>query len=295
MTLLLRTLRDRLLGAADAPLPKKSDRPADAQIVSFPKCGRTWLRLMIGRALQNHYQLDHPQILKLILSLELLAEIDPRVPKITVYHDDDPQWKTVAELETDKSRFQGMKVIFLVRDPRDVMVSNFFEVKKRVVQYADDMRNWVPEPMATRIRQYEGELDDWLHESWGSFDTIVAYYNIWAEHHHQARAFLLVRYEDLHAQAATELKRIFEFLDIDGVSDAAMAEAVEFAQFQNMRKMETQDTFRMNALRPVDKADEESYKTRKGKVGGFAEYLSDAQQAALEQRMKDTLAPMFGY
>jgi Sulfotransferase domain len=34
-------------------------------------------------------------------------------------------------LETDKSRYRGTKVLYLIRDPRDVVVSCFFQATRR--------------------------------------------------------------------------------------------------------------------------------------------------------------------
>ena len=59
-------------------------------LVSFPKCGRTWLRVMIGRAFQLHFGLPADADL---VELHRLAELDPRVPCVVATHDDDAQWK----------------------------------------------------------------------------------------------------------------------------------------------------------------------------------------------------------
>jgi hypothetical protein len=48
-------------------------------------------------------------------------------------------------------------------------------------------------------------------------------------------------------------------------------------------------------LRPGSLDDEESFKTRRGKVGGFADYLSPEDVAFVEEKVRGELDPLFGY
>jgi hypothetical protein len=61
---MLRDLYDRLPAetrtAVRSRLPRRflrwyAHQKADVYLVSYPKCGRTWLRLMIGRAIAGHF------------------------------------------------------------------------------------------------------------------------------------------------------------------------------------------------------------------------------------------------
>ena len=99
---------------------------ADVYIVSYPKCGRTWLRLMIGRTVSQHFNLPQDEA---ILFLRWGPKPDPLLPMITVVHEDRPMLKRPEELERSKEKFRHKRVIFLVRDPRDVIVSSDFEMK----------------------------------------------------------------------------------------------------------------------------------------------------------------------
>ena len=58
------------------------------------------------------------------------------------------------------------------------------------------------------------------------------------------------------------------------VSPDAIAVAVDYCRFENLRAAELEDRFRHHALRRGRTDDPESFKVRKGKVGNFAEYLS---------------------
>ena len=46
---------------------------------------------------------------------------------------------------------------------------------------------------------------------------------------------------------------------------------------------------------PRDKDNPDSYKVRKGKVGGYRDYFTDEEVAAIDARLAETLDPLFGY
>ncbi|NEP21579.1 sulfotransferase domain-containing protein [Moorena sp. SIO3I6] len=266
----------------------------DAYLISFPKCGRTWLRLMIGTALQQQFDLSHPDIKQKMLSLTPLAELHPNIPTILIDHDDNPQWNKPEELQTSKDRYKNVKVIFLVRDPRDVVVSAYFEQKKRVYLWADGFKQDKSlKKYLDRIKPYEGNLSEFIYEDVGSLKTLLRYYNIWKKNRHIPKDFLLVRYEDIHENPHQELRIVLDFLGVQ-YRDEVINEAVNYSSFEKMRNMEKTQKFDLK-LKPANLEDEESYKTRKGKVGGFAEYLNEKEIAYINHLINDTLSDFYGY
>src|SRR5262249_15634528 len=119
--------------------------------------------------------------------------------------------------------------------------------------------------------------------------------NIWAANRHVPKSFLLMRYEDLHANAGAELARLLDFVGVGKVSADCIAEAVEFAQFSNMRKIESSGKAGTSALVGGGGNDDESFKTRRGVVGGFQDYLSADQIRVMSELMAKRLSPVFGY
>lgn len=267
---------------------------ADAYLISFPKCGRTWLRLMMGRALQQQFDLSHPNLQEKMLSLTSLAQLHPNIPKVLITHDDNPHWKKPEELETSKKQYKNAKVIFLVRDPRDVLVSTYFEQKKRVSFWADAYKkDKTLQKYQDRIKPYEGNISDFIYEDAGGLKTILNYYNIWERNRQIPKDFLLVRYEDLHENPHGELRRVLEFLEVQ-YREEVISEAVNYSAFDKMRKMEKKGKADPK-LKPANPKDEESYKTRKGKVGGFWEYLNEEEIAYINRLIDDTLSDFYGY
>jgi hypothetical protein len=250
----------------------RAQQRADVMLISYKKSGRTWLTMMLSRSLASHALLEDVDY----LANDLIGGSVAGLPHIRISHDDNPHWKTPAKLSRSKRRHRRKKVILLVRDPRDVVVSLYFQQTKR-------------------DRAYTGTLHDFLHEQEGSLDTIIEYYNIWARQRSQPRGFCLVRYEDLKADAAGQLHRILRFAGVDPVIDAHVREAVRFASFENMRAMEAGNALNRGRLRARDPKDQESFKTRKGKVGGYVDYMSPAEIDWMEHRIAETLDPLFGY
>ncbi len=260
-------------------------RNTDAYLLSYPKCGRTWLRLMLGRAISCHFALPEDED---TLFLRDARKLPSGVPRITVVHDDRPMLKAPHELEENKSRYRNKKVIFLVRDPRDVIVSSYFEMSKRGHMFGDN-------PYESRQAVFEGSLSEFINGSIGGFDTILKYYNIWAQSRHLPKGFLLVRYEDMRTDAHGQLRRVLDFLGLAAVEQSTISEAVQYASFDNMRKMEAESRFQTGILNPADEADRDSYKTRKGKIHGFFDHLSQDEIILLNKKMQEQLSDFFGY
>ncbi len=245
-------------------------RRSDVVLVSFPKCGRTWLRVLVGRALQVHYGLPDDAD---VTELAHLAELDPRVPSVLVTHDDDAQWKAPAEVERDKGGYRHRRVILLVRDPRDVIVSLYHQMGGRRGQDVGTPASFVDRPE-------------------GGFASLLAFYDAWAAALDVPAAVLVVRYEDLHADTAGELGRVLAFLGVRDVAPATVAGAVEHGSFANMRRLEETGAVASGRLRPVGDA----YKTRRGTVGGHRDELDAAVVAHLDELMAASPgAAAFGY
>ena len=247
----------------------RETKRADVLVVSYPKCGRTWLRLLMARALQEEYRLD-----VLTLELEQLTSMVPKLPRVYFTHEGEPYKQSPDELEVSKRRYARKQVILLVRDPRDIVVSLYFHVTRRQ-------------------RAFTGSLAEFVTGRRGGFDTIIAFYNNWARQRALPKGLLLVRYEDLHRNAAGELRRVMDFLGV-AVSDVSIEAAVRYATFENMRELEKKQHLDSYRLRPAKSDDPESFKTRRGKVGGFRDYLDAPTVADLSTRL-ERLDPMFGY
>jgi len=250
---------------------RKRLHEADAFLLSFPKTGRTWLRVMIGHLLATHF--GQPEIAA--RSLEPRIEGGAGVPRIVVRHDGNPHKATPDEICPHREEYRGCRVMLLVRDPRDAIVSNYFQVTRR--------DHW-----------FEGDLAEYLRWPRGSLDSMLRYYEVWARHRDTPAALLLLRYEDLRRDTTAGLRRIADFLGLRGVTDATLTQAVDAASFESMQQREAARIADGSPLAPRQTDDPESFKVRKGKVGGYRDYFTSGQIAWLDARVA-AMDEWFGY
>jgi len=256
-------------------------RQADCVIVSFPKSGRTWMRVMITRFLQTKFGLDEMKL----LGLKNMHKKNRAIPRVFFTHDN--YLKDYTGNSESKADFYGKKVVLLVRDPRDVAVSSFHQ------------RTYRPNPAKRGLRDIEvdGENAPSLFEfACFRVPNIVAYLNAWQADMSNVKDLLVVRYEDLRTHPHEKMAEILSFMGVPG-TDEAIAEAVEFASFKNLKKLESQNAFGSGDRRmvPGDSKNPESYKVRRAKVGGYRDYFTDEEVAELDALVSRKLSTYFGY
>lgn len=251
---------------------------ADVFLLEYPKCGRTWLRTMIGRAVERSagIRLADPS------DLRQAARALPGLPAIEVSHDDYPQLKPAPRIATDKSIYAGRRVLLLVRDPRDVVVSLHFQRTRRGEVGFGAAR--------------DGEtLSDLVRAPAGGIASIVAYYNAWAAARSVPSGFHLVTYEALHADPAATLAGVLAFAGLPALDPAGIAAVVADCSFERMQAAEAAGAFAADRLRPRDPGDPDSFKARRGRVGGYADYLDPADLAWIDDRLRADLDPAFAF
>jgi hypothetical protein len=240
----------RLKAALRGPRERRERAPADLVIVSFPKSGRTWLRLLIGKALCDRYGLPEEQMLD-TFALTKAAGLPPAV----FSHDgaSNSEARHMDRLSRDKSEYASKRVLLLARDPRDVVTSCFFQ--------ATDRRDL-----------FRGSLAEFLRDPHYGIRKVLTWYGIWERNRGVPREFRVVRYEDLKRDPQKTLREVLEFIGVTDPDDALVTAAVEFSRFENMKKMEQERRFASSRMHPGKGS--EGNKVRRGKVGGFVDYMS---------------------
>jgi alcohol sulfotransferase len=257
---------------------------ADLVFVSFGKSGRTWLRVMISHLFRLKYDLPE----NALLSFDNFHNMNPAIPKTFFTHDN--YIKDYVGNFDHKAPFYDKRVVLMVRDPRDVAVSQFFQWKFRLKPNKVLINNYPS-------RDSDISLYDFvMGEAGGGMAEVVDYLNVWAREYEKVSQFHLLRYEDLRANTVDSLEALLTFMGVDA-TDEQVAGAVEYSSYENMKKMESSEQFRLagGRMMPKDRDNPDSYKVRRAKVGGYRDYFSDAEVAAIDARLRETLDPMFGY
>lgn len=258
----------------------------EVYVVSYPKSGRTWLRIMVGEYVKRKYQLDEQNV----IDTHHLMTAVPGLPRVQFSHGEGGTlWKRPEDLEQDKTRYQGARVILLVRDPRDIIVSAYFQKAKRHKLVDPERRERLNKPV------YEGTIKEYVYGEEGSIDTLIAYYNSWWASRELLAEFCILRYEDMREHPLEEFRKVLQFIGIATPDEALMQEVVEFTSFENLKKLERDNHYESIKLAPADKNDPESFKVRRGKVGGYVDYLGQEEIDYLNQKIKAQLSPEIGY
>jgi hypothetical protein len=253
------------------------DRQTDVFLVSFPKAGRTWLRSILGYAIAKEYGLPESDV----LDLWLLSKQVPAAPRIRVTHACDPHKKTPSAITLEGRKYIGKRVLFLARDPRDLLVSLYHHESNR--RPALGMAGG---PSASAV----SELID-RHE--GGLASLVYFYNLWAAPSGIDVAHLF--YEDLHKDAAGVCRRAFDHMGLTAVSPSSIRYGIEQSRFDRMKQREAEGAVRNTALRRADASNPDSFKVRQGKVGSYRDHFSPAEIGRIEARLRQLKPPFDRY
>lgn len=224
--------------------------------ISYPKSGRTWLRMILNS-----------------------LDIDLEYSHFDTGADRKSWGKKFDELELPS--VQREKIIFLHRDPRDVVVSMFYEFTKRQLPGLDPVQR----------AKYEARgmlpplnLPEFVRSPrFGIEKTIV--FNIACKNH--LNAFVLT-YEKMMKDPIESISSLLNYLGAARTHEE-IDSAIKENDFKSMRKREETGDIPANMvgrLGPTDASDINSYKVRKGVVGGWAEEMDFETQRYVTEAMK---------
>jgi hypothetical protein len=81
----------------------------------------------------------------------------------------------------------------------------------------------------------------------------------------------------------------------DSFTAQEIDEAVNFGSFDNLKQLESKGFFKQGGLTLRNPNDPNSFKVRRGKVGGYRDYFTPEQAAELEEIVAGRLSPVFAY
>lgn len=246
-------------------------RESDYVFVSEGKSGRTWVRFMLSKILRDRHRLPEG----LLLDRDNFHKLAPAVPIVFFTHsfrpDDAPPEKLInrsVDLYRDK------RVIFLHRDPRDVTVSLHFERSRRDRKRSD-----------LDLAAFFWDSSEGLHSK-------IAYLNLWDEILARLDDPLVLRYEQIMSNPGFELSRLAAYMGLDA-SPAEIDAAVADGAFENMRKIEASGIYQGQFLGARDPSDPDSFKVRRGKVGGYRDYFGPEDLARIDAVVASDLRARF--
>jgi hypothetical protein len=235
---------------------------ADVVFLSHAKSGRTWVRALISNVWHRLYGVPENDL----VDLDNFKTIDPRIPSLYFTHWVSEPWAVRRRI----SRLVRSKpVVFLARDPRDVATSHYFHFVRR------------SGPRTRRRRGLPANLGqmsvpEFLMNPRFGVGAIAAYNRHWERRVAAVPRGLALHYEALRAAPLEHLRRLMVFLGTPA-SDEVLEAAIAFADFESLRKKEQEGFFLSDELRAPKTADEGAFKVRRGKIGGYRDYLTPEQ------------------
>jgi hypothetical protein len=106
--------------------------------------------------------------------------------------------------------------------------------------------------------------------------------------------FKLVRYESCRRHPEETFRDVLGFLGFTKVDESVLQRSLEFAKFENMHRMEAARIFDSAGLSRANPDDPESFRVRRGVIGGYRDYLSAEQILHLDREIA-LLDRRYGY
>jgi len=243
----------KIINKRSTPMPNLTEQ--DVFLVSYPRSGNTWVRFLIANVIKPaNFGIDFHNVQEFVPELgrdnDVISRLTP--PRVIKSH----------------ALYQPSfpKVIYLVRDGRDVCVSYYY-YRLKLLKDGTSLSEF--------LRQ-----EDHYPSSWAE------HIQSWYESGLQRSNILFIRYEELLMDPENELSRMLDFVGIE-VSREIINKAVEDSKFDRMKKID-QDAGRKYNLTGVKDF------VRIGKSGTWRKEFTPDDIAYFKETAGDLLIKM-GY
>ena len=180
------------------------------QIISCPKSGRTWLKVMYNKAICEEFGFSD----KIIFSAEMLEGF----PSISWTHEQSDYVNSrisYKDLSVDKSDYKDDNVFMLRRNFKDAIVSGFFETTCRRRAYGGPTQESKKICAASTL----GSLKDFIKSDVFGVKKLIRFYEIWHENQSVPAKFEILRYEEMHEDPEKSFRKFLKFLDVSILSE----------------------------------------------------------------------------
>lgn len=226
--------------------------PMVKQFISYPKSGRTWIRFALHRlGVESQISFHH----------DGFEFNDPSCPehdfdiarRIAIYRDAGP-------------------IIYLERDPCDVIVSLYHQVTGRFKDFFN----------------YSGSISEFIRDKYFGAEVLQRFRSMWKELSALPNVYV-VRYEDCHQNLVETIANILAHYGVSA-SKSEIEAATRESSLDNMRQIEESDSFPHPWLRKRNGHG----KVRSGKIGGYNSALNAADIEYLRSVFRDSPATEAG-
>lgn len=254
---LIRPSVDRVLQKELGLIPVAQTEPNDVFIVGYPKSGHTWFQ-NLGAGLLYGVSVEAATD---VLIQELVPDLQGRG-----YYK---RYSPVMMFKThDLPKPEYKRVIYLIRDGRDVLVSYLKYIQNHTGKEVDAIAA-ARTGEGLNNQRWQDHIEQWMANPFKA-------------------QMLIIKYEDLKKDAVKELRRTCDFMGIQR-TDEQLAKIAQGSSFENMRRSEA--TFGRDNHKdwPKDK-----FFVRRGIVGSYKDELDPAALKVFEESARPMLEKL-GY
>jgi hypothetical protein len=189
----------------------------DIFLVSYPRSGNTWTRFLLGNLLRPEDPVT-------------FANVESRIPELYLFPNRVltrlPRPRVLKSHEYFDPRYR--KVIYIVRDPRDVAVSMYYySIKRQNLPDGYPVGQFVPRFLAG---EFLSDFGTWA-------DHVLS----WVGTRRGHSGFLMLRYEDMLEDAERELAKVAGMFGLRTDSQA-LRRVVELSSADRMRQLEKEQS-----------------------------------------------------
>jgi hypothetical protein len=229
-------------------------------VISYPKSGNTWMRFLLANVLSNE-EIDFVNI------EDKVIDIYQRNNK--EIEENDEHLNIFKSHSYFRPKFSNNKVVYIVRDVRDVFISYYNHYQK----------------MKNETIELDVFLELFVNNKIDKFGTWGDNVGSWIGAKYNTSNFLLIKYEDMKENTFRELKNVCDFFEIK-VSDSQVKKAVKKSEFNNLRKMEKKVENQASVLKNSSK---KIKFFRKGESNQWKKSLNDEQINTIEEKFYKNL------
>lgn len=255
----------------DLTMFRTSLRSTDVFLVGHPKSGNTWVAYMLAIVLEDGDTQSHVNLANVGDFVPIIHGTDSQISRFGALRDPRifrNEWPVYPE--------HYPKTLYLVRDPRAVLVSYYHHYRVVTGDDATSLDSFIDMYLRDGcIRSWEPRLVRW--------DRQVAQ---WTGH---AGPSYVVKYESLHEDRRDVLEAIVRFCGFEP-ANGVIAAAVERGGFGAMRDVEG----RSGAESYPNGLQRRGRFLRRGRVDGWREELSPGAREAIESEFRPVMQQM-GY
>lgn len=222
-------------------------KEGDTFIISYPRSGNTWMRFLLANLLLEEKEIDFNNVEEIIVDIYKSSDLEIVRKKY--------DYRIFKSHSFFRPKFSKGKVVYLVRDVRDVAISYFYYSKKTGGGFSD----------------FDSFLTDFLEGELGNFGNWAENVGSWLGAKEGDEDFLLVKYEDMLEDTEGEVRRVSRFLGLES-STKQIKEAVQDSKFDSMKEKEQKNKKSAPEFRNTS---EDIDFVRKGKTNQWKSFFSD--------------------